>query len=159
MAWLTEKEFRRIYVTESATDIPPDQISQSLDEAKDIIGGLCGNAVLDEIEAFTIADAESAAEIRRYKDFKRAEGKLAFRELLLIMSSRFRSGGIRNAERDENTGSTNQFERFSETENRRDVLYADALRILKPYLTVESVSQTATVSQGYSSRVKVVSDW
>lgn len=142
MAFLTEQEFRELYVTESATEISPAQIALCLDEAIDDIAGLCGEAVITEI---TDADDNS---VRKVKSFRRAQGKLAYRELLFLMSSRFRDGGIVTAEKDINDSVTNQYAHFSEIEKRRDALYADAVAALKPYFTAEESAEVVAEASG-----------
>lgn len=132
MAWLTENEFKSLYVTESATEISSAQISQCLDEGIDEIALMCGEDVLTEIE-----NAVSGSTDRKVKKFRRAQGKLAYRALLLVISSRFRSGGVLESERDINSSMADKYESFDKVEKRREVLKSEAAETLKPYLIVD----------------------
>lgn len=152
MAWLTEQEFRVIYVTDSATEIQTEQIDQCLDEAIDELTSLCDETSIVDV----VSDVETTP--LKTKQFRRAQGKLAYRALLLIMSSRFRSGGILSQERDMNSSATDTYERFSEVEKRRGVLYEEALGAISAYLTTSESGKRA-VPQSYSSAVKVINDW
>ena len=51
MSWLSEEEFKARYVTESATEISTTQINDCLEEGIDLIGSMCGEAVLSEINS------------------------------------------------------------------------------------------------------------
>lgn len=128
MALLDEEKFRKIYVTDSATELAPDQIIHCLDEARDELATICGESVVTEVED------SSSDDDRKVLRFQRAQGKLAYRELLLIMSSRFRSGGILTQERDANSSATDSYEKFSEVEKRRAALYDEAMRAIAVYI-------------------------
>lgn len=125
--WLSANELREIYITDSATAISPSQFSQ------------CLNAGIRTVTAYIGADAAlevknaDAPYTEKVADLREAQGKLAFRELVLLMGSRFRDGGIAVAERDVNNSVTNQYESFEKTEARRAVLLAEAIEILEIY--------------------------
>lgn len=133
MAWLTEDEFRNLYVTESATEINSAQVESCLQKAVREIRKLAGAEVVAEIEA---EQADSTAD--KVLDFREAQEKLAYRQLLLIWSSRFRSGGVMESETDNNAQSTDRYEKFSETEKRRAALYAEALDAISAYLPADA---------------------
>jgi len=147
MAWMTQSEFRLIYVTESATEILPVQIGQCLDEGLTLISDLCGYSVISEIAALNPNLTVESETNRRYKNFRTAQGKLAARALELIRGRRYRAGGVMETERDVNADTTNKYESFTQTMKAREELYADALRLLKPYLTITETheEETATV--------------
>lgn len=128
MAFLTELEFRDLYVTGSESEISAAQVEQCLDEALDEISKLCGESVVTEISEATDDS------LRKNKAFRRSQGKLAYRALLLIQTSRYRAGGIIAQEKDQNDQVLNQYEKFAEIEKRREALLSDALSALSPYL-------------------------
>lgn len=136
MAWLDEGEFREIYVTESATEIVSAQIEQCLRLAARQITRLVGVALVGEV-----LTAPPPYVLDKFNDLRDAQGKLAYRELLLIQSSRARAGGIIETERDANADTTNKYVSFAETERRRDALYREALDILEIYFSLEEVAE------------------
>ncbi len=127
MAWLSDLEFREIYVTESATETTSAQLNHCLDEALLEIETLFDTATMTEI-----AD-DTTGELRKVKAFRLAQGKLALRALLLLRSRRFRDGGIVRSESDANGGSSNSYESFAETEEARAVLYSEAIKAIDGY--------------------------
>ena len=127
MSWLTVNDFKDLYLTESATEIKESQINQSLDSAIDKLAEICGEDIVGEIES-----ADDA--LRKTKSFRRAQGKFAYAEILFLMSSRFRSGGILIKESDSNAGATDEYANFSDVEKRRQVLIAEALDTIKTYI-------------------------
>jgi hypothetical protein len=131
MSWLSEEEFKARYVTESATEISTTQINDCLEEGIDLIGSMCGEAVLSEI------NSASDNSVRKISKFRRAQGKLAYRALLLLMSSRFRNGGILESERDQTSSATDKFVSFSDIEKRREALNQEAAKLLENYLIVD----------------------
>lgn len=131
MAWLTAVEFKDLYVTESATEISSAQILQCLDEGIDEIASMCGEDVLTEIENAVGTTA------RKVRQFRRAQGKLAYRALLLIMSARFRNGGILESERDMNSSATDKYVSFKNIDLQREALMNDAAKALQNYLIVD----------------------
>lgn len=134
MAFLTAGEFKALNITASATEITPEMIQDCLDTAKDELIVLCGESVVTEVENAT---GTPDIKVRR---FRKAQDKLAFRELLLKMSSRFRSGGIQQSEKDLNDTSVNTYEKFGDTEKRRAALYTDAVSAVTSYLIVEETT-------------------
>ncbi|MCD9188241.1 MAG: hypothetical protein LUM44_17630 [Pyrinomonadaceae bacterium] len=128
MAFLTEEEFRVLYVTNSESELSPAQYNQCLEEGIDLIAKLCGETLVTEIE-----DAGDDSS-RKNKAVRRAQGKLAYRALLTIQTGRYRAGGVISQEKDQNDSVTNQYEKASETEKRREWFYQSALEDLSPYL-------------------------
>jgi len=132
MAFLTAQEFRDRNVTKSATEFSPDQIEDCLETAKDELILWCGEATVAGIEAATDT---SLLKTRR---FRKAQEKLAMRELLQKMSARFRSGGIQISEKDLSDSAVNTYEGYAATEARRKVLYVEAEALVESYLSVQS---------------------
>lgn len=150
--WLSEEEFREIYITEAATAISPSQFGQCLNAGIRTVTGFVGSAAALEVKNNDGPYSEKTMDLRE------AQGKLAFRELLLLMSSRFRDGGIASTERDVNDSVTNSYESFDKTERRRTALYEEALSILGIYRT-----STATIVEDsfpvYSMSLKKRITW
>ena len=150
MAWLSEAEFRELYITESATEISSAQVGQCLDEAVDELSTLCGDAAAAEV-----SDALDDT-LLKIKRFRRAQGKLAYRELLFLMSSRFRSGGILSQEKDANSTATDTYESFASIEKRRESLYQDAVNAVSIYfLPAETVVINSPVARSGAVRNRV----
>ncbi|MBS3915592.1 MAG: hypothetical protein KG003_13945 [Bacteroidetes bacterium] len=149
MAWLTADEFKDLYVTESATEISSAQITQCLDEGIDEIASMCGEAVLTEIEIAV------GTEARKVRQFRRAQGKLGYRALLLIMSARFRNGGILESERDMNSSATDKYVSFKNIDLQREALYKDAAKALENYLIVDVAGDNLSPNIEYSHPVQV----
>lgn len=137
MPWLTADEFKDLWVTESATEIPAAQITECLDSAK---AEIVARVEADYVTAL-VADNDNSED--NSKSLRRAQSKLAYRELLFFRSSQFRSGGIAKLELDENASVRNEYEAFKDTELRRQKLLEDALGILEPFLTEEAEEEAA----------------
>lgn len=135
MAFLDSDEFRELEVTNSATEITDNQINNWLETAKDAIEGLVGTDAVTEVEA------ESDTDELRTRQFRKAQQKLTAREMMLFVASRYRSGGVQEQERDLNNSSQNTYEKFSETEKRRDVLFNEAMELLKPWFLETELSE------------------
>jgi len=149
MAWLSDLEFREIYVTESATETTSVQLNHCLDDAMNELEMLFDTVTIAEIAD----DTENA--LSKVKAFRLAQGKLALRALLLLRSRRFRDGGIIRSESDANGGSSNSYESFAETEAARAVLYSEAIKAVSGYLvttpgTVRRTMGTLQIGTGYS---------
>lgn len=127
MAWLTKDELRGLYVTDSATEISDAQLNQCLNAGIRTVTKYVGEPAATEVngaaEPYTL----------KVSDLREAQGKLAYRELLLIASSRFRSGGVLESEKDTNDSSVNKYEAFDKTQQRRAALFEEALEILEHY--------------------------
>lgn len=148
MAWLTERELKRKAIGTNENDLPPDAYSDSLRSSQSFIVRRIGTQTADEVEA---ADANST--VQKIVDLRNAQKLLAQRELLQI-----RSNNNVLQERDETGNMVNQFMTPQQVEVKRTALLADALELIEPY-QLSTVSVTAQTRQGYSSRVKVASDW
>lgn len=135
MAWLTAAEFAALYITDSASEVKLEQIDDCLDSAK--------SQIVKKVAAAAIVDLllPSPAQPDRAKDIRRAQGKLAYADLLLIQSSRYRSGGILSQERDANSTATDTYESFAAVERRRQVLKAEAFELIEPYFTPVASSE------------------
>ncbi len=141
MAWLTESEFRGFHVTESATETTSAQVVECLETAKEIIASFAGESILTETST-----ADNT--LRKTKSLRRAQRKLAFRELLEFMSSRSRDGGLIETEKDANGETTNKYVSYSEVAARRQALYTEALGIIEVYiLPLEAVELTRVRSK------------
>lgn len=149
MAFLTEENFRAIYITDAATDIPTAQVAQCLAEAIDDLEDLCGTEAVEEVTA-----SESTTD-RKVVRFNRAQGKLAYRALLLILSSRFRSGGILVKESDATASVTDEYEKFDDIQKRRISLYKEAVRAVANYL-ITSGTEVFGESETKSAAVEIV---
>lgn len=148
MSWLTALEFKTIYVTDSASEVKTEQIDDCLDSAKSQIVKLVDAGIITDLSATLPAKPD------RVKDIRRAQGKLAYADLLLIQSSRYRSGGILLQERDMNSSATDSYESFAATENRRRVLKAEAFALIEPYYA-EAEAQEIFSSHSNSENVAV----
>jgi len=133
MALLTADEFKTLNIAASATEITPAMIEDCLTTAKDELINLCGESVVTEVENAT---GEPDLKVRR---FRKAQDKLAFRELLDKISSRFRSGGVEVRESG-NGLTTHEFEKFADSEKRRERLYNEAVDLVTSYLIVEETT-------------------
>ncbi len=153
MAWLSESDFRAIYVTDSASEVKTEQIAECLNSARSRIK----KRVLADV--FTMLSASLPTSIETVGDVRRAQGKLAYAELLLNEASRYRSGGILITERDGNNSVTNSYESFSEVEKRADRLTAEAFDLLEIYYTRSETVKEAVNIYPPSVRVAVSSDW
>ncbi len=154
MAWLDETDFRAIYVTDSASEVKSAQIDECLNSAKSQIK----KRILADV--FTMLSASLPTSIETVDDVRRAQGKIAYAELLLIQSARYRSGGILQQERDMNSSATDTYESYSATERRADRLKAEAFDILEIYYTPgETVKESASIFSPSAVRVAVGSDW
>lgn len=138
MSWLSEEDFRTLWVPESATEIPSAQITECLDSAIADITKLVDS---NEITALV---ADTGNTLLPTKSIRRAQSKLAYRELLLFLSNRFRSGGIQLKERDENASTTNEYESADKTDLRRRSLWTEAMDILEPYFGEETKEEDVT---------------
>src|SRR3954469_328881 len=125
--FLTADEFKELEVTNSATEITPAQIDDFLQTAKDLIESLCGSELVE-----TVAAAEDT-DLLQTRKIRKAQQKLAAREMMLFIASRYRSGGVQYQEKDLNDSATNTYEKFTETESRRKVLWNEAMELLTPY--------------------------
>lgn len=131
MSFLTEQEFRNLNVPDSATEISGDMIRDCLETAADMIVELCGQTAFDAVANATGA---TTTQVRK---FRKAQEKLAFRELLLKVGSRFRSGGVQVSEKDLNDSSVNTYEGWNATESRREALRSEAMDSLRSYLLTD----------------------
>ena len=149
MSWLDETQFRNLYVTASATEIGSEQIGQCLDEAIDRLADLCGDAVVTEIQ-------NGDNELRKAKTFRRAQGKFAYAALLLLMSARFRSGGILVKESDANASTTDEYAGVTDIEKRRAVLIKEATEAVAFYITpAEKVKDESFIFPSISMTKKI----
>lgn len=153
MAWLTDEDFRLIYVTDSASEVKPEQVEECLNSAKSQIRKRVILDVFTDVSLAMPSDAEEAYDVRR------AQGKIAYAELLLIQSARYRSGGILQAERDSNETGQNIYETYSATEKRADRLKAEAFEILEIYRLPAETVKESTNGFPQAARVSVGSDW
>ena len=139
MAWLSDATFRTFHVTESATTVDDDTVEECLESAKDALANLCGDSIIQEIEGLSDDD-------RKGHKFRRAQRKLAYRELLEFMSSRSRDGGIMESERDANGDTVNKYVPYTEIQKRRTDLYAEAIEIVERYFQTPDVAGTGNIS-------------
>jgi len=153
MAWLTEDEFKDLWVTESATEIPDAQITECLSSAIAMIT----NRVKAEYLATLESDNDNSDIVT--KTLRRSQSKLAYRELLLYRSSQFRSGGIAKIEYDDNASVKNEYEDFKNTDLRRSNLLDEALDILSPYLTEEAEEEEVDRNPARSTSKKICFGW
>lgn len=149
MAWLDAAEFRELHVTESATEINAAQIGECLNAAKSLIADWCGESVLAEIET-------ASNELRKTDKLRRAQRKLAYRELLEFMSKRSRDGGIQLTERDANGDTTNTYLTPAQIKTARDDLKGEAAELAAPYFTVNEQIENR---RAHSTSVPVTPYW
>lgn len=140
-------------MTDSASEVKPAQIDECLDSAKSQIK----KRVTGDV--FTMLSASLPTSIETADDVRRAQGKIAYAELLLIEASRYRSGGVLVTERDENNSVTNSYESFTQIEKRADRLKAEAFDILEIYYTRSETVKEAASGEPPAVRVAVGSDW
>ncbi len=151
MGFYLENDFRELYITDSATTVSSAQISEAFFDAEEILLDLVGEAIILEAKSETPQNAKRAERI------KRAHGKLAFRAMLILRSSRLRDGGIVGSERDVNNSVTTSYIAADEVEKRREQLYSDALNLISEYVVkVETVVETAP---SYSTTVSRNLTW
>lgn len=140
--FLTADEFRALEVTTSATEITAAQVDDFLQTAQDTIESLCGSELITAVAAASNNDELKTRQVRK------AQQKLAAREMMLFIASRYRSGGVQVSEKDLNDSAVNSYEKFTETEARRKVLWTEAMELLTPYFTAEETTETLDKNTG-----------
>ncbi|MDQ3747972.1 MAG: hypothetical protein M3367_02990 [Acidobacteriota bacterium] len=133
MAWLTEAEFRELAVNESATEISSAEVLECLQEGIDILNRRMGDAATNAINL----DAVNTS--LKTQRFRRAQLYLAKRALLLIISSRYGAGGIKQSETDINASSTVTYLTVDNLAKLRRELYEEAFEAINSYLIVENI--------------------
>ncbi len=131
MAFLTAEEFQSIYLTSemSLQETSISQINECLRDALVIIENLSSADLVEEIR-----NTVNPPETIKVFAFRSAQGKLAARALSAITSMRITTQGILQAVKDENDTEVNTFERFSDTELRRNAFYREALELIGSYI-------------------------
>ncbi len=140
-------------MTESETEIDDAIIEQSLRAGIRHVTKLVGAIAAAEV----VADATSDNADKR-DALRDAMGKLAYRDLLPVLVSRYRTGGIVETETDQNSSVTNKYVSAVEIEKRRQMLLNDALDVVEPYLTEEEEEEFDFVSPE-SGQVPIQMAW
>lgn len=134
MAWLTIDRFKKLFV--DTANVSDERLQMCLDASVDEILVLVGQTAIDDVALPTPLDAIRTARLVR------AQGYLAYRNLLLNVSGRMRDAGIVKSEQDAGSpagggGGTviNSYMMPIEVGELRDQLWADAMTAIAQYVT------------------------
>lgn len=147
MAWLSIQKFK----TQFAINVlfEDDVFEMCLDSAIDELS--------DVVSEETISDTAKKTPTNKVRATKlvRAQGYLAYGDLILIISGRMRDGGIVETEHDAGspTGPNviNRYLSPEKAQNLRDSYYEKAMKVIKPYLAADTQGQCKHTSSSAST--------
>ncbi|MCY7376306.1 MAG: hypothetical protein LH472_10095 [Pyrinomonadaceae bacterium] len=152
MAWLTASEYRTLSrMTVSTTAVEQELIDFELRLSIIKICQKCGASIRDEITA-------AANNLPKTELFRSAQQKLTDAALLPQIGGRIRDGGVPQSERDANGDTTNTYVSIEKLRAEAEAIEVQVFDSLESYYT-PAEQAIELFPRGYSSGVKVFSDW
>lgn len=132
MPWLDVEEFRMRFIRSTGTNTSDDVIGDALRNAIDQLAHWCGETIIREVKNGDILDL-------KVDRFRRAQSKLALRDLLPILGDRISDGGITVRELDLNGETKNEYLSPAQIKIAQDGLLDAARALIGGYVPAQSV--------------------